>query len=182
MRLIFNDKKKTVGRYDCINLLFPIWRRQRDSEPSLASRKRLSWRKFAWWHSAVILQAKTQICHERALRAQAFSKHYHLSKTEGTPNGVPSVFGGGRGIRTPVGLLPNGFQDRLVMTTSICLRKYDATACIIPARRRRTMPVWCILFTYLFCSPILSHLQSNVKRFFEIEQGFLLKCHLSSTI
>ncbi len=30
--------------------------------------------------------------------------------------------GGGRGIRTPVGLLPNGFQDRLVVTASICLR------------------------------------------------------------
>ena len=28
-------------------------------------------------------------------------------------------FGGSEGIRTPVGFLPNGFQDRLVMTTSI---------------------------------------------------------------
>ena len=39
--------------------------------------------------------------------------------------------GGGSGIRTHVGASPNGFQDRLVMTTSISLRKYDATACII---------------------------------------------------
>ncbi len=31
-------------------------------------------------------------------------------------------FGGGEGIRTLVGLHPNGFQDRLVMTTSIPLR------------------------------------------------------------
>ncbi len=31
-------------------------------------------------------------------------------------------FGGGRGIRTPVGVNPNGFQDRLVVTASICLR------------------------------------------------------------
>ena len=30
------------------------------------------------------------------------------------------------------------FQDRLVMTASISLRKYDATACII--RRRRNIP------------------------------------------
>ena len=30
--------------------------------------------------------------------------------------------GGGRGIRTPVGLHPNGFQDRLVVTASIFLR------------------------------------------------------------
>ena len=32
------------------------------------------------------------------------------------------AFGGGRGIRTPVGLHPNGFQDRLVVTASIFLR------------------------------------------------------------
>ena len=31
-------------------------------------------------------------------------------------------FGGGCGIRTHVRLLSNGFQDRLVMTTSITLR------------------------------------------------------------
>ena len=30
-------------------------------------------------------------------------------------------FGGERGIRTPVGVNPNGFQDRLVVTTSIAL-------------------------------------------------------------
>ncbi len=33
-----------------------------------------------------------------------------------------SCYGGGEGIRTPVGLRPNGFQDRLVMTASIRLR------------------------------------------------------------
>ena len=32
-------------------------------------------------------------------------------------------FGAGRGIRTPVGFHPNGFQDRLVMTASIFLHK-----------------------------------------------------------
>ena len=32
------------------------------------------------------------------------------------------IFGGGKGIRTLVGGCPNGFQDRLVMTTSISLR------------------------------------------------------------
>ena len=35
--------------------------------------------------------------------------------------------GGGKGIRTLVGLLPNGFQDRLVMTASISLRVCEAT-------------------------------------------------------
>lgn len=33
-----------------------------------------------------------------------------------------SSYGGEEGIRTLVGLPPNGFQDRLVMTTSIPLR------------------------------------------------------------
>jgi hypothetical protein len=31
------------------------------------------------------------------------------------------MYGGGRGIRTPVDLRPNGFQDRPVMTTSVSL-------------------------------------------------------------
>ena len=34
--------------------------------------------------------------------------------------------GGGCGIRTHVGVNPNGFQDRLVMTASITLRNYYA--------------------------------------------------------
>ena len=33
-----------------------------------------------------------------------------------------ALIGGSGGIRTPVGLHPNGFQDRLVMTTSIRFR------------------------------------------------------------
>ncbi len=38
------------------------------------------------------------------------------------PQGFKRVsLGGGRGIRTPVGFHPNGFQDRLVMTASIFL-------------------------------------------------------------
>ena len=38
-------------------------------------------------------------------------------------NSSTEVFlGGGSGIRTHVGVSPNGFQDRLVMTTSISLR------------------------------------------------------------
>ena len=44
---------------------------------------------------------------------------------EGKKKRVPLAlsFGGGKGIRTLVRLLSNGFQDRLVMTTSISLRK-----------------------------------------------------------
>ncbi len=33
-------------------------------------------------------------------------------------------YGGGEGIRTPVPLRANGFQDRLVMTASIRLHNY----------------------------------------------------------
>ena len=39
-------------------------------------------------------------------------------------------FGAGRGIRTPVGFHPNGFQDRLVMTASIFLHLFYC--CIFP--------------------------------------------------
>ena len=46
------------------------------------------------------------------------TKKQHLHKTDAV------YFGGGCGIRTHVGLLPNGFQDRLVMTASITLRMY----------------------------------------------------------
>ena len=45
-------------------------------------------------------------------RKNKTDKHFRLSV----------LLGGGRGIRTPVGFHPNGFQDRLVMTASIFLR------------------------------------------------------------
>ena len=48
-----------------------------------------------------------------------------------------SVGGGGCEIRTHAPVKANGFQDRLVMTTSITLRKYDATACIIFTELKR---------------------------------------------
>ena len=41
-----------------------------------------------------------------------------------------AVSGAGGGIRTPVGLPPNGFQDRLVMTASIHLRICAAKAAV----------------------------------------------------
>ena len=46
------------------------------------------------------------------------------SNTPESKKRVPTAlsFGGGKGIRTLVRLLSNGFQDRLVMTTSISLR------------------------------------------------------------
>ena len=54
-------------------------------------------------------------------RSEPLPKHQFVKTKTG---GISHLFcfGGGRGIRTPVGLPPNGFQDRLVMTASICLR------------------------------------------------------------
>ena len=48
--------------------------------------------------------------------------HTLINKKITLPEWVELFFGGGCGIRTHVGLPPNGFQDRLVMTTSITLR------------------------------------------------------------
>ena len=49
--------------------------------------------------------------------------------------------GGGKGIRTLVGGCPNGFQDRLVMTTSISLRRlsFAKDSVIWREFRERTM-------------------------------------------
>ena len=43
-------------------------------------------------------------------------------RTEGVQIPIGDSDGGEEGIRTLVGFPPNGFQDRLVMTTSILLR------------------------------------------------------------
>ena len=59
---------------------------------------------------------------------QSFSLWYQRRNSVSIPisfirSAVLSGFtGGGRGIRTPVGLHPNGFQDRPVMTASVSLR------------------------------------------------------------
>ena len=45
-----------------------------------------------------------------------------IEKATVTESSGSVAFGGGGGIRTPVGLRPNGFQDRLVVTASIRLR------------------------------------------------------------
>jgi hypothetical protein len=47
--------------------------------------------------------------------------------------------GGGRGIRTPVGFHPNGFQDRPVMTTSVSLRILTCTYGAVGETRTRTI-------------------------------------------
>ena len=53
------------------------------------------------------------------------SNPFYTSQKQTAPAKADAVyFGGGCGIRTHVGLLPNGFQDRLVMTASITLRVY----------------------------------------------------------
>ena len=56
------------------------------------------------------------------LRRTGFSPWKPPSTLKPTRFGVGFGVGGGWGIRTLVGLHPNGFQDRLVMTASISLR------------------------------------------------------------
>ena len=57
----------------------------------------------------------------RGFSPLAFPK-YKTKNLKQTQSSFKVFCGGGRGIRTPVGLHPNGFQDRLVMTTSIALQ------------------------------------------------------------
>ena len=74
----------------------------------------------------------------RSVFFTAFESHYIAAQKNRHHLGV--CFGAGRGIRTPVGLLPNGFQDRLVMTTSICLRIKFSFHISVPQRFSRLVP------------------------------------------
>ena len=94
------------------------WRRKRDSF--------LSFAKQPW--SAVFMLCKSlraaakndALC--RFLNALVRIPLIKYQKAKRTSKKCLSVLlGGGRGIRTPVGFHPNGFQDRLVMTASIFL-------------------------------------------------------------
>ena len=58
----------------------------------------------------------------RPLRPAWVLLQIRISIVRKRPLSVVFFFGGGKGIRTLVGFLPNGFQDRLVMTTSISLQ------------------------------------------------------------
>ncbi len=59
--------------------------------------------------------------------------------------------GGEEGIRTLVGLPPNGFQDRLVMTTSIPLHRVVCSTMISISQRR------CFVKSFFkFCKKLLT--------------------------
>ena len=69
-----------------------------------------------------------RICKSKCCFNTRPSNPFYTSKKQTAPAKADAVyFGGGCGIRTHVGLLPNGFQDRLVMTASITLRMYIKT-------------------------------------------------------
>ena len=63
-------------------------------------------------------------------------------------------FGAGSGIRTHAALLPNGFQDRLVMTTSISLHRCGK------AGSQKVSAVRCPISDN---GVIISYLRENVK-------------------
>ena len=72
-------------------------------------------------------QNNTPCCFDHCVRIPIiFSR-----KQESTPLRMLPAFGGERGIRTLVCLRTNWFRVSPVMTTSISLHNYDATACII---------------------------------------------------
>ena len=98
--------------------------------------------------------------------------------------------GGGCEIRTHAPVKANGFQDRLVMTTSITLREYDATACIIFTELLRcgsanfvrrihfaypTRRCDATVHIYLFDLVIISQPREKVKSF---SRGFFFHCYL----
>ena len=75
---------------------------------------------------------------------QKLAQNQKCQKEKSLENAVFSrLFGGGGcGIRTHVTLLSNGFQDRLVMTASITLRKYDAHSASY--LRRPVIDTFCV--------------------------------------
>ena len=77
-------------------------------------------------------------------------RKHSTAKHEKRARSVPSYFhGGGGGIRTPVALPPNGFQDRLVMTASIRLRILFVYFCVT------LLFFTCFLFGSAFATSLL---------------------------
>ncbi len=75
------------------------------------------------WGGVQVHYSLDNICGLRNLFSARFMP---ANRSTEPPAGIISflstLVGGEEGIRTLVGLLPNGFQDRLVMTASIPLR------------------------------------------------------------
>ena len=72
-----------------------------------------------------------------------------LTPTKNAPKWCAFV-GGGRGIRTPVGVNPNGFQDRLVMTASIVLRIIRIKKIVLKNYSTRLLYIELVNFASVF--------------------------------
>ena len=80
-----------------------------------------------WWASSPMAyaQMRTPFCDSESHRGALESSRTGAKEIKKQPSFLGSVvlfFGAGWGIRTPVRITSNGFQDRLVVTTSISLR------------------------------------------------------------
>ena len=117
-RILLRRNSSSVATKNPTKFVGFLWRRKRDSF--------LSFAKQPW--SAVFMLCKSLRAAAkndapcRFLNALVRIPLIKYRKTKRTSKKCLSVLlGGGRGIRTPVGFHPNGFQDRLVMTASIFL-------------------------------------------------------------
>ena len=123
-----------------------IWRRERDSGSDSAVRQ--SRTTVSNCHYSLKEKKAMQTCKNR--KSTLSSTFLFCSKAS-----LP--YGGGKGIRTLVGLHPNGFQDRLVMTTSISLR-VNATIIICKINFSKCFYVVVTYFLYLSHNYLLRHI------------------------
>ena len=120
----FRQQKNTLSRAFC-------WRRGWDSlrryAPTRPRALRPSTGRSQLLYRLMIYVRSTHLSDIRYLPSGIWSQppcsnpSIYLKK-QAIPLGITCFFGGEDGIRTHVALLPNGFQDRLVMTASIPLR------------------------------------------------------------
>ena len=116
-----------------------------------------------------------------------FQARFLRKKHSGDQISLPGCFSAVGGIRTPVGLPPNGFQDRLVMTASIPLQTrcfFNAPlyfiSSVIPCQFKSFTILRCI-FRH-FCRPVSSGLlfRSRISKPFRISPVLRI-CHSGRT-
>ena len=118
-RILLHRNPSSEATKNPTNFVGFLWRRKRDSFLSFAKQP---WSAIFMLCKSLRAAAKNDApCRFLNALVQIPLIKFRKNKTNKQKMLVRFV-GGGRGIRTPVGFHPNGFQDRLVMTASIFLR------------------------------------------------------------